>query len=159
MNNNQSMKLDYIELIVNGIENEYTIKNLLENWIKSNNYKITNIPPIVCIKINRLTDIDTSEIMNIITEISNTEFLVDVQKKIKLDNNFNDDTLRWSIQAIVCRDAKNKEKYYSYINKENEWYYLNDSEIPSFLQVNIKQEDIMKDIKKNSYAIFYKFDL
>lgn len=157
--NDNIVKLDYIELIINELDNETNIKNLINDWLKKNQYKLSNIPPIICLKINRQTDIDNSEIMNIITKLSNTEYLVDIQKKIKLENNYNDDTLRWSIQSIICRDSTNKEKYYSYINREDTWYYLNDNEIPSFYEVNIKQEEIMKDIKKNSYTIFYKLDI
>ncbi len=157
--NDNTVKLDYIELIINELDNETNIKNLINDWLKKNQYKLSNIPPIICLKINRQTDIDNSEIMNIITKLSNTEYLVDIQKKIKLENNYNDDTLRWSIQSIICRDSTNKEKYYSYINREDTWYYLNDNEIPSFYEVNIKQEEIMKDIKKNSYTIFYKLDI
>lgn len=157
--NDNTVKLDYIELIINELDNETNIKNLINDWLKKNQYKLSNIPPIICLKINRQTDIDNSEIMNIITKLSNTEYLVDIQKKIKLENNYNDDTLRWSIQSIICRDSINKEKYYSYINREDTWYYLNDNEIPSFYEVNIKQEEIMKDIKKNSYTIFYKLDI
>lgn len=141
-----------LDIQVNSLKKEYTIKELLYNWLHDdqinykndtgyNYYKICNMPTTIIISLERTAD---------------ENILVDINKKIRLYNTiYNPIYVKWKIHSIVC---KNKNYYCFVIGPDNKWRMFNNKNIPCISEVNIKEENIMKMIKSECIMLFYVYD-
>lgn len=130
----------FIELKIftnNKSSKHYILKDLINSWISENSiseishiYKLESIHPIILpIHINRN---------------KNTNYTIDINKKIKLFN------IKWIIHSIIC-NHKNNINCYMYDN--NKWFLSNDSD--KIEEINIKNDIIKKYIQSNCIFINY----
>ena len=125
-----------------------TIKNLIK---KNYSYKIlNNIPKFLAFKLKR----------------SNKEMIIDIQKKITLNSIFNienitnitniscsnNKNLIWQINIIICYDNETN-KYFSYINYNNNWLKISIENDNFIIPVDIKSEEHI--IKLKSIFLLY----
>lgn len=123
--NNQIISMSYIKL---NIDSSTNIKTLL--YKEFNDKKLNNIPYMISIYLNK-----------------DNEHLIDIQKKITFNSIYNKSI--WSIYSIICFD----QYYFSFININNNWIYINDKLIPC-IQI-IKLKDYENIIKKYSKLLIY----
>uniref|UniRef100_A0A6C0E9E5 USP domain-containing protein n=1 Tax=viral metagenome TaxID=1070528 RepID=A0A6C0E9E5_9ZZZZ len=164
---NEIIKKQYniIDLEIN--ENA-TIKNLLDHWFEQNiigkkeiknqgdytlyidkyYYKLTSIPAFIPISIKRFNESNKKIKMS-----------VDIMKKIKL-NKVNDDTqkkLRWYISSIICHKGDSFENgYYYCINKKmDKWILFDYHHIPSLTEIDISDDDVKEIIMTECVLLIY----
>ncbi|ATZ80869.1 hypothetical protein BMW23_0823 [Bodo saltans virus] len=140
--NKNETHIDYIECHVDTNTNT---KILIEKHVNEiTDSKLIEIPKYIPLFLNRKNNFD-----------------VDIKYGINLKNNIlNDDeklTL-WTIHSIICLPQNETKHYYSIIYDRNEWYYFDNTKLPSLIKIDIKNEDIALKIKKESIFILYSLD-
>lgn len=138
-NLNSVESFNYIDLKINNIEID--IKKLIEKTFE--NRLLNNIPNFIGIKLSR----------------EQNNFLCDIQKKIKFNSIYNysnktDTQLIWEISCIICYDFE-ISNYFSFIIVKNNWYMINQFNIPSIQKINIKDYELL--IKLKTIFTIYKF--
>lgn len=150
-------KIQILDIDKNAIISELTYLKLqcddyntnIKNLIKTNYSSkiLNNIPNFIAIKIEK----------------KNKNMIVDIQKKITINNIFNikdiiDNTysgkknLIWYIYSIICYDDKT-EKYFSYIYNNNNWFKISDNNENCIIKIDIRLEEYI--IKKKSIFLIY----
>jgi len=150
---NSSLKMPYISL--NPTKNT-SIRELFVSWIdkyinKNNKYcyKLINIPSYLSFYINRY---DNDGIKN--------NWEVDIMKKIKFFNN-TDSTqkyIQWKIHSVICNEGDNFESshYYCIITDyNNNWFMFDDRKIPSLIEIDMSNDDIIDKVRKECVFITY----
>ncbi len=141
---------NYLDIdLTNNFESNQSIKLLLK---KIYSFKVlNNIPNFIC--------------FNLIRNYNNPPVLINIQKKISINSNYNlidisnnipnfdsKNKLIWTIHSIICFDSN----YFSFIYNNNEWIYINDNNIGNHIKkINIKNYENI--IKEKSILIIYKF--
>jgi ubiquitin C-terminal hydrolase len=167
--------IPFINLSAPGDVDEINIKTLLDSWMNVNTvdvkrsvitqhgekkeetvkglnmYKIMNIPYAIAISLNRFNNEYNKRIVT----------KIDIQKKIKLHNIHDEEGLKWTIHSIICHTGetpKNGHYYAVIFGSDNKWFIFDDQEIPSLNEVNIKNVDIMNQIKRECVFLIYTYD-
>ena len=146
---NNINNLSYIN--INPTLTDTNIKFLFNSWINynintnSNNfYKLNKIPSYLFFYIDR---VDKHNVKNNIK--------IDIMNKIKFTN-VNETTqreLRWVINSFICLD--NKNKYYTLINKNDEWYKFEENTIPSIQYIDIKNDKTKNKLMSEVVFLLY----
>jgi hypothetical protein len=80
---------------------------------------------------------------------------VDIMYKIKYfqvsDNE--QDKLTWYIHSIICKSASG---YYTIVRCGKEWIKITDKSIPSFIKIDMNDEESCKNISQDSCIVFYR---
>ena len=169
-NNTQILKMTYLDLT---LHKDDSIKNLIQCWINSkiyspdiniiHCYKLIDIPQFVICYINRFN----TEFKNTYnTEFKNT-YKLDIMKRIKFFN-INDLTqkyIKWKIYGIICHKnniSSNNNTlasghYYTVFPSYNkyQWLLFDDNLIPSFQQIDLKNEDTKEKIMIDAIIVIY----
>ena len=159
--NTEYLTLPYINLIP---QKDDTIHNLLQYWINSKIYspndniikcyKLIQIPRFIMCYIDRFNN----------THIKNN-YKIDIMKRIKFFN-INDQTqkyIKWKIHGIICHkdgNSLNCGHYYTICTTtdKNRWLLFDDNLIPSFQEINLKDDDIKEKIMTDVIIIIYVID-
>lgn len=171
----QNESIPFINISVPGNVDEVSIKTLLDTWMNYNTvnvkreitdqdgqkkeenvkglnmYKIMNMPYAVAISLNRFNNEYNKRIAT----------KIDIQKKIKLHNIYNEDGLKWTMHSIVCHTGETPRSghYYAIIfGSDNKWFMFNDLEIPSLSEINMKDSEITNKIKRECVFLMYTYD-
>jgi hypothetical protein len=136
---NNVESINYINLIIN--DPEINIKKLLEYNLQ--NKLLNNIPHFLAIKINKF----------------NENYMCDIQKKITFNSVYNytnqiDIRLIWVINSIICFE-KELNIYFSFLQVNNNWYIINQLNIPSIQKIHIKNYENI--IKLKAIFVIYQF--
>lgn len=131
--------MNYINLNIN--DSDTNIKKILEYNLQ--NKLLNNIPNFLAIKLNKLDE----------------NYLFDIQKKITLNSVYNytnhvNMKLIWEITSIICFE-KELNNYYSFIQVNNNWYIINQLNIPSIQKINIKNYENI--IKSKAIFVIYQY--
>jgi len=169
------LSLPYNKELGTCIEEEVKVKDLLYNWLYSNDvdvnrsvtykgekikenvkglnvYHLQNIPDFVALSINRFPTVNKRLDIN-----------VNIQKKICPFRNSNDMNLKdieWSFHSAICHrgDDLQSGHYYSLLyNKDTDiWYIFDDQCQPSIYEVKMDDKSVTTDIRKNCVFLIYK---
>jgi len=149
---NNDKKLAYIDIDVSNINENKNIQELLQNWIYNQQNRdivkhIVNIPTFIGININRLYNGTVNNVM------------IDINKGISpATYSVLDNKPVWGIHSIICYEGDiNKGHYYSLLNNNNEYFIYDNSNIPTIINVNIKNVDISKKIKQECIFLIYRY--
>ncbi len=128
------------------------VKTLVDDFItnKLKNYKLVNLPNFIPVFLDR----------NLFSGKIN-DSLIDIQEAIQFEkNNIEQDQqdVMWILHSIICYSKTDRGNYYSVVYDENGWYIYSNSNLPSLVKINIKDEDIAYKIKKECVLLFYTLD-
>lgn len=153
-------KIQLIDLNNNAVINTVTYLKLecddyntnVKNLIKKNySFKIlNNIPKFIAFKLDR----------------TSKDMIIDIQKKITINSIFNIESITntsssenkkiiWYIYTIICYDDETN-KYFSYVNYNENWLKISDNNENCIVKVNIKSEEYI--IKLKSIFLVYILD-
>ncbi|ARF09166.1 ubiquitin carboxyl-terminal hydrolase [Catovirus CTV1] len=161
-------KIPFITVTVKEHECEMAVKALINNWLNDNPvdivretiennvritknvkglniYKISNIPGIIPIHINRFSDNNSIKIMT----------KIEINKKIKLSNNCD---ARWIIQSVICHTGSSIKEghYYCILMNNDKWLMFDDMSIPSLKEIDMSNPELIDKIKSESVFLIYK---
>lgn len=139
-------KIAYIPLTVSDDMNEKIyIKDLLHNWMHHDSevyeYDISNIPVLMCFKLNR----------------GKCKKDVYIQKKIKLSRHLypNNADLEWDFHSAICFS----DHYYTLLNHNKEWLIFDNDCIPCIKRIRMDDKQITTHLKKESIFLIYKLNI
>ena len=125
------------------ISHDTDIKTLFKNWIQTNN---------ISFKLNNTTNIyiHPPTLFSIHLNRSSKDIKVDIKKRIKHDNYL------WKFYSLI--GYKNNHYYvvYKYYSK---WYMIDDTYIPSVININISDTEIQECLLKEAILVLYKMDM
>jgi hypothetical protein len=141
-NDGTEITMNYIDC---NVESNTNIKTLIEKHINEvSQYQMHEIPKYIPLFLNRKSNYDVD-----------IKYGINFKRIIKNDN---DKLTLWTIHAIICLPQNENKHYYTIIYDHNEWYYFDNSKLPSLMKIDIKNEDVVLKIKKESVFILYALD-
>ena len=141
---------DYITLEVPDNIQKINVKSLINNWtnitqkaISHPPKRIGNIPLILPLVINRK---------------KNENVDIDIQKSISIANvGPKKEKLTWNFLSAICKKKSltSDIKYYTLLLKFNKWYIYDSDKSVSIDEIQMKNNPICENIKKECLIIFY----
>jgi uncharacterized UBP type Zn finger protein len=167
-------KIPFITLNIPDTVDEICVKKLINKWLTNNPvtvkretieegkkvyktvnalniYRVTNIPQIVPLYINRF---NTAESKKSMTKI-------EIKEKIRLfDENDDLGKIKWNIHSIICHTGETIKKghYYTLLINANKWLLFDDMSIPCLCEVDMSDKMLIDKIKSEATFIIYKYE-
>lgn len=145
-------KKAYIDINIADITEEVDISVLINRWIYNPNKmdivnNMTNIPYILGININRLSDNRLNNVpINIIKGISPATYSMLDRKPI------------WKFHSLICFEGDiNKGHFYSLLYDGKNYYIHDNHNVPAIIKIDIKNHAIAEKIKRECTFLIYKY--
>jgi len=143
--NNDDLVSDYNNMYCINInlneksDNMISLKDVYLKWLQQEQIMITNIPHILPFYINR----------------NNNENKINIQRRIKLDPNDNDNTLDWLFHSAICLKD---DHYYTLLQNCGKWFIYDNNNIPCINEVKMNDIEIINKIMTEVVMIFYVYN-
>jgi hypothetical protein len=138
LNNEEILtELPYINIQLSD-DKVYNISHEIDKVLNYDMYRFSKIPYIVPINIEREHD---NTYIDINYAISFSTCNDDIQKEFI-----------WHICSIILKGDKG---YSAVVNKNNEWYMIDENMFPSEYMIDMSDVEVVKNISKNAVMLFY----
>jgi len=130
----------YININIDDKSNNIlSLKDIYIKWLQNEQSTIINIPHILPFYISRM----------------NNKNKINIQKRIKLDPNDNDNVLDWTFHSAICLKD---DHYYTLLQNCGKWFIYDNNNVPCINEVKMNDMDIINKIMLEVVMIFYVYN-